>query len=97
MVINVALQDGFDADTVVIRVNGAEAYRAEGLTTRTQLSHAADTTIEVPDAPFALEVSVPTRDVADTLTIDPHAHPNVALSLREGGLVASFPERLGFV
>ena len=29
MLINVALQDGFDGDTVVIRVDGDEAYRGE--------------------------------------------------------------------
>jgi hypothetical protein len=96
MVINVALQDGFDADTVLIRVDGAEVYRGEELTTRTQISHAADTQLEVPDRPFTLEVDVPTRGVYEELQLNPHAQPNVALSLRDGQLVAAYPERLGF-
>ena len=96
MQINVALQDGFDSDAVVIRVDGAEAYRGEQLTTRTQISHAADTQLEVPDAPFTLEVDVPTRGVGETFQLDPHTQPNVALSLIDGQLVASYPEGLGF-
>jgi hypothetical protein len=97
MLINVALQDGFDGDTVLIRVDGAEAYRGEQVTTRTQISHAADMQLDVPDNPFTLEVDVPTRGVHETFQLDPHAHPNVALSVRNGGLVAAYPERLGFV
>jgi hypothetical protein len=96
MQINVALQDGFDADTVLIRVDGAEVYRGEQLTTRTQISHAADMQLDVPDRPFTLEVDVPTRRVHEAIEVDPHAHPNVALSLLDGGIVAAYPERLGF-
>jgi hypothetical protein len=97
MLINVALQDGFDGDTVLIRVDGAEAYRREQVTTRTQISHAADMQLDVPDRPFMLEVDVPTRGVHEAFRLDPHAHPNVALSLLGGKLVAAYPERLGFV
>ena len=96
MQINVALQDGFDGDEVVIRVDGVDAYRGEQVTTRTQISHAADTQLEVPDRPFVLEVDVPTRDVRETLEIDPETQQNVAISLLDGRLVAAFPERLGF-
>ena len=96
MQINVALQDGFDSDDVVIRIDGTEAYRGEQLTTRTQISHAGDTQLEVPDAPFTLEVDVPTRGIHETFQLDPQTHPNVALSLLDEQLVAAFPERLGF-
>jgi hypothetical protein len=97
MVINLALQDGFEGDEVALRVDGSEAYRGEGVTTRTQISHAAAMQLEVPDHLFALEVDVPTRGVRETFHIDPHAHPNVTVSLRDGRLVAGFPERIGFV
>lgn len=96
MLINVALQDGFDGDTVVIRVDGVEAYRGERVTTRTQISHAADMQLDVPDGSFTLEVEVPTRGVRETFPLDPHTHPNAALSLLDGRLVATYPERLGF-
>jgi hypothetical protein len=96
MQINVALQDGFDSDDVVIRVDGTEAYRGEQVTTRTQISHADDTQLEVPDAPFTLEVDVPTRGIHETFQLDPQTHTNVALSLLDERLVAAYPERLGF-
>lgn len=96
MLINVALQDGFDGDTVEIRVDGVTGYHGEDVTTRTQISHAADTQLDVPDGPFTLEVDVPTRGVHETLELDPATQPNVALSLLDGQLVAAYPERLGF-
>jgi hypothetical protein len=97
MLIHLALQDGFDGDEVAIRVDGEEAYHGEGITTRTQISHAADMELEVPDHPFTLEVDVPSRDVRDTVQVDPHANPNVTVSLRDGRLVTGFPEQIGFV
>jgi hypothetical protein len=96
MLINLALQDGFDRDEVSLLVDGTEAYHGEDITTRTQISHAADTQLEVPDRPFTLVVDVPTRGVQETFEIDPGNQPNVALSLRDGRLVAAYPERLGF-
>jgi hypothetical protein len=96
MLINVALTDGFDGDEVSIRVGGAEAYRGEQVTTRTQISHAADAQLEVPDDPFTMEVEVPTRGVRETFQVDPRRQPNVAISLLDGRLVAAYPERLGF-
>jgi hypothetical protein len=96
MLINVALQDGFDGDTVVIRVDGETAFRGEGVTTRTQISHADDMQLDVPNGAFTLDVDVPTRGVQETFQLDPHTHPNVALSLLDGRIVAAYPERLGF-
>jgi hypothetical protein len=96
MQINVALQDGFEGDDVLIRVDGDEAYRGEDVTTRTQISHAADTQLEVPDGPFTLEVDVPTQGARETFQLDPHSQPNVAISLRDGQLVAIYPEQLGY-
>jgi hypothetical protein len=96
MLINLALQDGFESDEVLVLVDGTEAYHAEDVTTRTQISHAADTQLEVPDRPFTLVVDVPTRGVQETFQIDPGNRPNVALSLRDGGLVAAYPEQLGY-
>ena len=95
MQLNLALQDGFDGDEVAIRVDGAEVYR-DRVTTRTQISHAADMQLEVPDRPFSLEVDVPTRGVHETFRVDPQTQSNVAISLLDGRLEAAFPERLGF-
>lgn len=95
MQLNVALQDGFEDDEVAILVDGAEVYR-DRVTTRTQISHAADMQLEAPDRPFTLEVDVPTQGVRGTFPVDPETQPNIAISLLDGRLVAGYPERLGF-
>jgi hypothetical protein len=95
MLLNVAFKDGFDGDTVVVRIDGVTAFRREHVTTRTQISHAGDTQLEVPNGPFTLEVEVPTQGVTETLPLDPHTHPNVALSLLDGRIVPAYPEHLG--
>ena len=95
MQLNVALQDGFDHDDVAIYVDGDEVYR-DRVTTRTQISHAADMRLEVPDGPFTLEVEVPARAVRESFRLDSQANPNVAVSLLGGRLVAEYPEQLGF-
>jgi hypothetical protein len=96
MLIHLALEDGFDGDTVVLRIGDAEVYRGERVTTRTQISRAAEVQLDAPDGAFALEVEVPTQRVHANVLVDPHSQTNVALSLRDGRLVATFPERLGF-
>jgi hypothetical protein len=96
MHIHLALQDGFDDDEVVVRVEGSEAYHGERVTTRTQISHAADMQLDVPDRQFGLEIDVPTRGVRESVEIDPRTHPNVTISLRDGRLVVRYPEQIGF-
>ena len=70
MLIHLALQDGFDGDEVAVSIDDHEAYRAEGVTTRTQISHAADMQLEVPDRPFVLGVDVTTREVRESFAGD---------------------------
>jgi hypothetical protein len=95
MVIHIALEDGFDGDTVAIRVDGVEAYRGEGVTTRTQISHAASAELEVPDGTARLEIDVPTRGAREIVDLDPST-ANVAVSLRDGRIEVAFREQLGF-
>jgi hypothetical protein len=95
MLIQVALEDGFDDDTVVLRVGGDEAYRGEGVTTRTQISRAADTEVDVPDFGAVLEVEVPTRGLREAIELRPPLPPVVALSLRDDAVLVAYPEHGG--
>ena len=78
MQIQVAFSDGFADDTAVIRVDGAEAWRGEGLTTRTQISHAGSAEVEAGDGAL-VEVEVPTQGLAAQL--DPGPSPCVTKSM----------------
>ena len=95
MLIHVALEDGFDDDTVVLLLDGAEAYRGDGVTTRTQISRAADTQLEVPEAGAVLDVAVPTRGLGETVELRPPLPPVVALSLRDDAVLVAYPEHAG--
>ena len=91
MQMQVAFSDGFAGDTAVIRVDGAEAWRGDGLTTRTQISHAGSAEVEAGDGSL-VEVEVPTQGLS--AEVDPR--PYVVVAVAEDGLQVSYPEQLGF-
>jgi hypothetical protein len=93
--LHLVLEDGFEDDTVVVRAEGRELLHWDDVTTRTQLSHAGDAEVEVPEGRVTLEVEVPTRGVNDRVVLDAAATPVVALSLREGRITPVFPEHAG--
>jgi hypothetical protein len=93
--LHLVLEDGFQDDTVVVRAAGRELLRRDGVTTRTQLSHAGDAEVEVPEGRVTLEVEVPTKGVSDRVEVDAAATPVVGLSLRDGQVVPAFPEHAG--
>jgi hypothetical protein len=92
MQMQVAFSDGFADDTAVLRVDGAEVWRADGLTTRTQISHAGSAEIEVGDAARMIEVEVPTQGLHAELELRPYA----VVAAMGGELQVSYPEQLGF-
>ena len=85
-VLHVALQDGFDDDTVVVRVNDEEVFRQEGLSTDYRISLAEDFEVPRAEGPLRLEVELPDRDLAGALDIDAEGTVYVAVSVEEGAL-----------
>ena len=71
--------------------DGAEAWRGDGLTTRTQISHAGSAEFEAGDG-ARIEVEVPTQGLA--AEVEPR--PYVVVAVADGGLQVSYPELLGF-
>ena len=95
--LQVALQDGFDEDAVVVSLDGTEVFRKDGVTTRRQISLAESFEIDAPDQLAELHVDVMSRGVSGSIAVDARAQPIVALSLRDGRIEPRFPDRLGFV
>jgi hypothetical protein len=93
--IQLVLQDGFEGDTVVVRADGRELLHWDDVTTRTQISHAGDTEVDVPEGRVTLEVDVPTQGVSDRVEIDAASTPVVGLSVRDGRIAPIFPEHAG--
>lgn len=81
--LTIDLQDGFEEDTVVVNLGNREVARRENVTTNRLLGLADSLEIEVPEGPLRLTVAVPSREIEETLAIDPTAGTFVTLSLRE--------------
>jgi hypothetical protein len=75
------LQEGFVDDTVAIRVGDIEIFRRENVSTDMLLGMAGSVEARVPEGPVTVEVSVPSRRLADAvkLNVPPNAHLGVAL------------------
>jgi len=86
--LHVALQDGFDDDAVVVRIDGREVYREDDVVTDTRISLADSFEVEASGAPALLEVELPARHVRDSFQLPPPAGGEiyVGVSFLEGSL-----------
>jgi hypothetical protein len=85
--LGIHLQNGFDGDEVVVRVNGNELMRRNDVRTRRILGLAAHEEFEVGDGPLSLDVSIPGRGVEKHIELDEGGNERyVGLSLEDGDL-----------
>src|SRR5258706_8256545 len=61
--LRIDLQDGFQDDDVVVKVDGEERLRQAGVTTKKVLGLAGSVTVDVPEGQRSIELSVPSRGV----------------------------------
>lgn len=82
----VILQEGFDGDDVTITVNGKEAHREPGASTKLLLGMAAEIAVELPAKGATVGVEIPAKDISAELTV--HGKPkSVLASVQDGELV----------
>jgi hypothetical protein len=67
--LQIDFEDGFDGDTVVVRADGEEVWRQDGVTTNVVVSLAAIAQIEVPES-AEVEIEVTTRSLSATTRIE---------------------------
>jgi hypothetical protein len=68
--LHVALQEGFQDDRVVIKVNGAEVASRPAVTTRNQIGFAESVEVEVPAPDITVEIQVPSRQLSGSVPVD---------------------------
>jgi hypothetical protein len=83
--IPIDLQDGFKDDTVVILLDGREAFRDEAVSTRFQIGRAKSVKLQAPEGRTELTVEVPTRNARASATIDTAKPVFVGISLTTQG------------
>lgn len=86
-VVGVALEEGFEGDTVVVEVNGRQVFERDGVITRTQIGLAELFDVAVDEHDAVVEVQVPARGVTGSIT-----HPVVdrlymGVSVQQGDIV----------
>jgi hypothetical protein len=91
--IHIALQEGFNDDDVIVRINGQEAYRRSGVTTRYQISYADSVEVDIEAGPAEIEVEVPSRATSVSQRLDAQHEVYLAVSLdRQGDITFGAPQ-----
>ena len=84
--LRIELGDGFKDDTVVVRINGAEAYSANDVTTKLLTSYADYFERDVPDGNVTIEIDVPTRGFSAVVSEEVRGIHSLQFSI-EGGRI----------
>jgi hypothetical protein len=76
------LQEGFNDDTVILQINGAEVFRKEKVKTKLMLGLADDSfQTEVRPGSISLEVAVPTRNITAAIPLEADMDTYVGISI----------------
>jgi len=67
--IRIALQDGFEGDTVVVKVNGKEVFKQENIKTKRQIGKAASFEVQIEGGSANVEVSLPLKNLSETIAV----------------------------
>lgn len=80
-VLHIALQDGFDDDMVVIRVNGAEVFHQDGVATDPRMSLAETYEGPMQEGPVKVEIDLGRRKIHGSVTVQFSGSAYVAVSV----------------
>jgi hypothetical protein len=78
--LNIALQEGFSGQQVVVRVDGEERFRADDVRTRMQIGLAQEVPVQVDPGRHAVEVVAGTVTASLEVDVPGQAHVGVSLA-----------------
>ena len=87
--LQIDIQEGFEDDLVIVRVNGTEVFREEGVTTKLLLG-ATDFTsdnaprVQVPEGSVDVEVLVPSKNLSRTISVQASQKTYLGVSIQDG-------------
>jgi hypothetical protein len=82
----VHLLDGFAEDVVVVEVDGHPIARRDQVTTQLLLGLATTLEVDVRDGPASVTISVPTRNLAAEVKLDPRTEKHLLVGIESGSL-----------
>jgi hypothetical protein len=83
--LKIDLQEGFDADAVIIHVNGQEVYRKQDVKTRMQIGRADGIEVTVPEGEATVQVDLPDRNLTESRSLPVTAQTHLAVNLTRTG------------
>jgi hypothetical protein len=86
-VVSLALEEGFEGDTVIVKVNGRQVFERNGVSTRTQIGLAESFDVPVDEHDAVVEVQVPTRGASGSITHPVGDRLHVGVSVQQGDIV----------
>ena len=81
--LHVALQDGFEGDRVIVRVNGREVFNKSNVRTRYQISFADSCELDVDEGSVNVEILLPVKNLQQTVALPVAGPTYVGISRRE--------------
>ena len=79
-------QEGFNHDEVELRINGELRLRKEGVTTNLLLGLASSAEIEVPDGLITIDIKIPTKNLAKTISLETSGSEYLGVSIENGSI-----------
>jgi hypothetical protein len=87
VLLKIDLQDGFEGDLVVVRVNDKEIFRKEGIKTRLMLGYADSMETDAPLGQGRVEIALPQKNIRETISLNITAPVYLGLSVSNGKIV----------
>jgi membrane-associated protease RseP (regulator of RpoE activity) len=81
--VRIALQDGFDGDTVVVKVNGKQVFKQDNVKTKRQIGKAASFDVEVEDDAADVHISLPDKKISQTIALNVSDKTYLGVSIEE--------------
>ena len=79
--LHVDLQEGFDNDSVLVRLNDKPIYENSDVTTDLRISRADAVEVPLGDGPLRLSVSLPDRDISGSIVVQGKSAVYVGVSV----------------
>lgn len=84
--LRIDLQEGFNDDLVVVKVDNREVLRKEGVNTMMLLGYAENLTVQVPEGHVKVEVIMPKRGLSRMIELDISQDLYLGISVINGGI-----------
>ena len=84
--LHVDFQEGFTHDEIDLRINEQERFHKEGVTTNRLLGLASSAEIEVPNGRVTIEIKIPTKNLAKTISLETSGSEYLGVSIEKGSI-----------